>query len=139
MAGASSLLHVPLAVSHAPVDAGTALVLLVMALVCLPCAGHLHRRGDRGAILLSTVMAAGMLAVHGVLLWSGHGSLRSAAGPPGSAHLHGTALGVGLGVAGSTFLAGLLVALGCVQVGWGVALSSRGTVVPGDGSAKAVR
>jgi hypothetical protein len=64
----AAVLHVPLAVAHAGASLPLALVLLLMSLVCLPCAGHLWRAPSRRAWTVAAVAGSGMLLAHAVLL-----------------------------------------------------------------------
>ena len=94
----AALLHVPLAVAHAAVSLPLAGALLVMALVCLPCAGHLWRTPSRRTWALVAGVGAAMLTAHAALVLApgattaplaltGHaGHATALAGPAGLVH-----------------------------------------------------
>ncbi|GAA0300701.1 hypothetical protein GCM10009528_17100 [Kineococcus aurantiacus] len=99
MAGAvAAVLHVPLALAHAGASLPLALVLLVMALVCLPCAGHLWRAPSPRTWRAVALAGSLVLVAHAALLLA----------PP----LSVPSPGVRLDVAGSAGHAGHATALG---------------------------
>lgn len=71
----AAVLHVPLAIAHAGASLPLAGVLLVVSLVCLPCAGHLWRSPSPRTWSVVAGAGAAMLATHAALL------LTPAAGP----------------------------------------------------------
>lgn len=92
---AAAVLHVPLAVAHAGSSLPLAALLLVMSLVCLPCAGHLWRAPSPrtwtvvaavgGAVLLAhaALLATPATAAPGLVVPAGHASHATALGLPG--------------------------------------------------------
>ena len=71
----AAVLHVPLAIAHAGASLPLAGVLLVVSLVCLPCAGHLWRSPSPRTWSVVAGAGAAVLATHAALL------LTPAAGP----------------------------------------------------------
>ncbi|MEW9265054.1 hypothetical protein AB1207_09865 [Kineococcus endophyticus] len=92
---AAAVLHVPLAVAHAGSSLPLAGALLVMSLVCLPCAGHLWRAPSPrtwavvaavgGAVLLAhaALLATPATVSPGLVTPAGHASHTTALGLPG--------------------------------------------------------
>lgn len=109
----AAVLHVPLAVAHAGSSPLLALALLLMSLVCLPCAGHLWRAPSRRTWLLVAVAGAAMLVAHAVLLVLPGGS--EPRGLPVAGHA-GHSTGIGLGFTHSAGWLVLVSALTAVQV-----------------------
>ena len=131
LGGAAAVLHVPLALAHAGASLPAAAALLLMSLVCLPCAGHLWRAPCRRAWTTCALAGTGMLAAHGVLL-----TLHAA--PPSATPLlvtgHGAhasalpALGSGPALALVSLLTAAQVALCCAALARGGAARRRGTM-----------
>ncbi|WP_170127299.1 hypothetical protein [Kineococcus rhizosphaerae] len=116
----AAVLHVPLAVAHAGASLPLALLLLVMSLVCLPCAGHLWRDPGRRTWRLAALVGSAVLVLHAALLLApaGSGVRLDLAGHAG----HATDLGAG----GSSPLAAALVpALTLAQVVTALVLLGR--------------
>ncbi|GAA1139372.1 hypothetical protein [Nesterenkonia lutea] len=95
-AGASGILHL-LMLGHGD-HLGWSMFMVAMAIVCLPCAGHLWRTASSRSWMLIGLMNAGMLAVHMWLLGSTPPGPAEPALPNADlnpAHSHGeTALGL---------------------------------------------
>ncbi len=64
----AAVLHVPLAIAHAGASLPLAGVLLVMSLVCLPCAGHLWRSPSHRTWALVAAVGTVVLLTHAALL-----------------------------------------------------------------------
>ncbi|WP_328294747.1 hypothetical protein OG218_18850 [Kineococcus sp. NBC_00420] len=64
----AAVLHVPLAIAHAGASLPLAGVLLVMSLVCLPCAGHLWRSPSPRTWALVAAVGTVVLLTHAALL-----------------------------------------------------------------------
>lgn len=70
-AALSGILHL-LMITHGPI--GWGLLMAIMAITCLPCAGHLWRRPTLQGWMIIGIMNAGMVAVHiGLLTRGAHG------------------------------------------------------------------
>ncbi|MFD0482820.1 hypothetical protein ACFQ46_09465 [Kineococcus sp. GCM10028916] len=81
----AAVLHVPLAIAHAGASLPLAGVLLVMSLVCLPCAGHLWRSPSPRTWTLVAAAGTVMLVTHAALLVTPAGGSASVLPPSGHA------------------------------------------------------
>jgi hypothetical protein len=77
---ASVGLHLALSAVHWSASRSLATVTAVMALACLPCLRHLWRGPSPRDWLLTGVLAAVMLALHGPMLLTRHGAALSGTG-----------------------------------------------------------
>lgn len=81
----AAVLHVPLAIAHAGASLPLAGLLLVMSLICLPCAGHLWRAPSPRTWGVVAAAGGAMLLTHATLL------LSSGTGPAAALSLSGHA------------------------------------------------
>lgn len=115
----AAALHVPLAIAHAAVSLPLAGLLVVVSLVCLPCAGHLWRTPSPRTWTLVVAAGTAMLIGHGALLLLPGGGTTAVLAPTGHAG-HATAVGAASLWHGPGVLA-VVTALSLVQVatcGW---------------------